>query len=119
MRHAEREEHTFGAHLGRGLSVQDAQAQTGQTAEGVASCKAISGLGERYGVELPITDTVVDVIHNCRSPQHALRTLMGCTARPETPRNLSLSGPGKPRAHVRWASGDFLACCSGYNQPVP
>ncbi|MFI1169150.1 NAD(P)H-dependent glycerol-3-phosphate dehydrogenase [Streptomyces sp. NPDC020801] len=77
--------HTFGAHLGRGLSVQEAQAQTKQTAEGVASCKAISGLGQRYGVELPIADTVVDIIHNGQDPKNAVRELMARATKRETP----------------------------------
>ncbi|MGV4986827.1 NAD(P)H-dependent glycerol-3-phosphate dehydrogenase [Streptomyces sp. NRAIS4] len=59
--------HTFGAHRRRGLSVEEARAQTKQTAEGVASCKVISDLGQRHQVELPITETVVDIIHNGRN----------------------------------------------------
>lgn len=50
--------HTFGAHLGRGLSIEEARSQTKQTAEGVASCKVISDLGQRHQVELPVTETV-------------------------------------------------------------
>ncbi|MFJ8025573.1 hypothetical protein [Streptomyces sp. NPDC096311] len=41
MRHAEREERTFGEHLGQGMRVQEATTATGQTAEGVNSCRAI------------------------------------------------------------------------------
>ncbi|EST17987.1 NAD(P)H-dependent glycerol-3-phosphate dehydrogenase [Streptomyces roseochromogenus] len=75
--------HTFGAHLGRGLSVQEAKTQTRQTAEGVASCKAIYDLGRRHHIEMPITETVVDIIHNGQSPQSAVRTLMSRAVKPE------------------------------------
>ncbi|MGW2748118.1 NAD(P)H-dependent glycerol-3-phosphate dehydrogenase [Streptomyces sp. NPDC001450] len=75
--------HTFGAHLGRGLSIEEARVQTKQTAEGVASCKAISDLGQRHGVELPITKTVVDIIHNGRNPEEAVQALMSRATKPE------------------------------------
>ncbi|MER5926745.1 NAD(P)H-dependent glycerol-3-phosphate dehydrogenase [Streptomyces mirabilis] len=76
--------HTFGAHLGRGLSVAEAQAATTQTAEGVASCKAIQGLAERHGVEMPITRAVVDIIHGGREAVQAVQELMGRTPKSES-----------------------------------
>ncbi|MFJ7146647.1 NAD(P)H-dependent glycerol-3-phosphate dehydrogenase [Streptomyces sp. NPDC100445] len=68
--------HTFGHHLGRGLTVEEARAATTQTAEGVASCQAVQGLAEHHDVEMPITRTVVDMIHGARAPHEAVRELM-------------------------------------------
>lgn len=75
--------HTFGAHLGRGLTVEEARAAMMQTAEGVASCRAVQGLAERHGVEMPITRAVVDMIHHGRAPADTVRELMARTPRSE------------------------------------
>ncbi|WP_051790742.1 NAD(P)H-dependent glycerol-3-phosphate dehydrogenase [Streptomyces sp. NRRL S-1022] len=69
--------HTFGAHLGKGLSVEEARAATTQTAEGVVSCKAVQSLAERYDVEMPITRAVVDIIHGGREAVRTVQELMG------------------------------------------
>ena len=53
---------TFGEHLGRGETLEQAQAATRQTAEGVKSCLAIRDLARAHGVEMPITEHVVDAI---------------------------------------------------------
>ncbi|GHE13629.1 NAD(P)H-dependent glycerol-3-phosphate dehydrogenase [Streptomyces alanosinicus] len=79
--------HTFGACLGRGLSVEEARTRTRQTAEGVASCKGITGLGRRHRVDLPIAETVADIIHHGRDPEEAVHTLMSRTTKPENLRN--------------------------------
>ena len=55
---------TFGERLGRGESLAQAEAANhGQVAEGVKSCVSICQLGERHGVELPISDAVRRVCH--------------------------------------------------------
>ncbi|EGX59355.1 NAD(P)H-dependent glycerol-3-phosphate dehydrogenase [Streptomyces zinciresistens K42] len=75
--------HSFGYRLGEGLTVEEAKKATTQTAEGVASSKAVSALGERYGVELPITAAVVDIIHNGQNPTDVVDALMSRTPKPE------------------------------------
>ena len=53
-----------GAHVvvvGRGLTVEETIEQTKQTCEGVKSCQAILELGKANGVEMPITEQVVQV----------------------------------------------------------
>ncbi len=67
---------TFGESLGRGLSVQETVERTRQTCEGVKSCQAIAELGRRNGVEMPITDQVVEVVHNGMAPRDMLSNLM-------------------------------------------
>lgn len=55
---------TFGVHLGQGLSVEETVAITRQTAEAVKSCRPILDLARRHGVEMPITEQVVAVVHD-------------------------------------------------------
>ena len=60
---------TFGEHLGRGETLEQAQAATRQTAEGVKSCLAIRDLARAHGVEMPITEQVERVCHEGVDPQ--------------------------------------------------
>ncbi|MER8002105.1 NAD(P)H-dependent glycerol-3-phosphate dehydrogenase [Streptomyces sp. NPDC095613] len=75
--------HTFGANLGRGLTMSETVAVTNQTAEGVTSCESVLALAARHGVEMPITKTVVDIVHGGKPPQAAIRELMSRSAKPE------------------------------------
>jgi glycerol-3-phosphate dehydrogenase (NAD(P)+) len=74
---------TFGEHLGRGETLEQAQAATRQTAEGVKSCLAIRDLSRAHGVEMPITEQVELVCHEGVSPRLAIATLMSRKPRPE------------------------------------
>jgi glycerol-3-phosphate dehydrogenase (NAD(P)+) len=74
---------TFGENLGRGLTVEETIEQTKQTCEGVKSCQAILELGKANGVEMPITEQVVQVVHNGMSPQEMLGNLMSRDPRAE------------------------------------
>jgi glycerol-3-phosphate dehydrogenase (NAD(P)+) len=74
---------TFGAHLGRGMTLDEAQAAVTQTAEGVKSCEAVLELADRHGVEMPITETVVAIVHDGRSPEEMLKELMARSVKPE------------------------------------
>ncbi|WP_329137019.1 NAD(P)-dependent glycerol-3-phosphate dehydrogenase [Streptomyces sp. NBC_01476] len=74
---------TFGQNLGRGMSLSQTIAATSQTAEGVKSCESVADLARRHGVDMPITETVVDVVHNGKSPLTALKELMSRSAKPE------------------------------------
>ncbi|MER5728568.1 NAD(P)H-dependent glycerol-3-phosphate dehydrogenase [Streptomyces sp. NPDC002138] len=75
--------HTFGTNLGRGMTLEETIAVTRQTAEGVKSCESVADLGRRHGVDMPITDTVVDIVHHGKPPLVALKELMGRSAKPE------------------------------------
>ncbi|MFJ2241000.1 NAD(P)H-dependent glycerol-3-phosphate dehydrogenase [Streptomyces sp. NPDC087859] len=74
---------TFGAHLGRGMTVVEATTATGQTAERVKSSQAILDLAHHHGVEMPITDVVVDVINGQLTVQDAAARLMARAPKPE------------------------------------
>ncbi|GCD34592.1 glycerol-3-phosphate dehydrogenase [NAD(P)+] [Streptomyces chrestomyceticus JCM 4735] len=74
---------TFGANLGRGMSLEETIAVTKQTAEGVKSCESVLDLARRHGVDMPITETVVDIVHEGKPPLVALKELMSRSAKPE------------------------------------
>ncbi|MER5400176.1 NAD(P)H-dependent glycerol-3-phosphate dehydrogenase [Streptomyces sp. NPDC002599] len=75
--------HTFGINLGRGMTLQETIAVTRQTAEGVKSCESVLDLARRHGVDMPITETVVSIVHEGKAPVVALKELMGRSAKPE------------------------------------
>lgn len=74
---------TFGEKLGRGLSVAEIVASTRQVAEGVKSCASILQLARAHGVDVPIVEHVVAVVHEGVPPLEVLRSLMSRAAKPE------------------------------------
>jgi glycerol-3-phosphate dehydrogenase (NAD(P)+) len=75
--------HTFGTNLGRGMTLKETMAVTSRTAEGVKSCESVLDLARRHGVDMPITETVVDIVHAGKSPLDALKELMARSAKAE------------------------------------
>ncbi|MEU6487674.1 NAD(P)H-dependent glycerol-3-phosphate dehydrogenase [Streptomyces sp. NPDC046887] len=75
--------HTFGTNLGRGMTLAETIAVTKQTAEGVKSCESVLDLARRHGVDMPITETVVGIVHEGKPPMVALKELMSRAAKPE------------------------------------
>ena len=73
---------TFGEHLGRGETLEQAQAAARQTAEGVKSCLAIRDLARTHGVEMSITEQVERVCHEGGDPRVAVKLLMGREMKP-------------------------------------
>ncbi len=65
-----------GQALGRGLTLERAQAETGQVAEGVRTTVAACALAERSGVELPIAQQMRAVLYEGRTPRAAVEELM-------------------------------------------
>jgi glycerol-3-phosphate dehydrogenase (NAD(P)+) len=74
---------TFGEHLGRGLSMAEATALTVQTCEGVKSCQGILDLALLHGVDMPITEAVVRVVHHGLEPADMLATFMSRATKAE------------------------------------
>lgn len=74
---------TFGEHLGRGESLEQAQVATRQTAEGVKSCLSIRDLARAHGVEMPIVEQVEKVCHEGADPRVAVKLLMTREMKPE------------------------------------
>jgi len=75
--------HTFGTNLGRGMTLAETIAATKQTAEGVKSCESVLDLARRHAVDMPITETVVSIVHDGKPPLVALKELMSRSAKAE------------------------------------
>ncbi len=67
---------TFGVNLGRGMAVNEVIAVTRQTAEGVKSCDSILELARNHGVDVPIIEQVAAVVHEGRTPQQVVESLL-------------------------------------------
>lgn len=67
---------TFGESLGRTGSMEQARAEVAKTVEGVASASAIEELAHRVGVEVPIIESVSDVVLGRSNPQDAMNKIM-------------------------------------------
>ena len=74
---------TFGEKLGRGMTVEEVQESTRQTAEGVKSCRSVLDLARAHGVDVPITEAVVRVCHEGEAPAQMVREIMSREAKPE------------------------------------
>jgi len=68
--------HTLGSHVGRGLSLPDAITQTRGTAEGVQTSRSIQQLADDVGVEVPICDAVVKMLHGHADPEVIMSALL-------------------------------------------
>ncbi|RZU32768.1 NAD(P)H-dependent glycerol-3-phosphate dehydrogenase [Blastococcus saxobsidens] len=74
---------TFGEKLGRGMSVEEVQRSTRQTAEGVKSCRSVLDLARAHGIDVPITEAVVRVCHEGEAPAQMVREIMSREAKSE------------------------------------
>src|SRR3546814_21043532 len=66
----------LGLALGRGQSLQDAVREIGQVVESVQTADEVMRLADRYGLELPISQAVRDVLHGDITPAEALARLL-------------------------------------------
>ncbi|MNW67260.1 Glycerol-3-phosphate dehydrogenase [NAD(P)+] [compost metagenome] len=62
------------------MSLEEAVAATGGTAEGVKSCRSVLELAQKVGVDMPITAGVVAVLHEGMPVDDMARGLL---ARPQ------------------------------------
>ncbi|HEY5134334.1 MAG TPA: NAD(P)H-dependent glycerol-3-phosphate dehydrogenase [Candidatus Nanopelagicales bacterium] len=74
---------SFGERLGQGMTLEEATAVTTQTCEGVKSCQSILDLAVTNGVDMPITEQVVQVVHHGLDPRHMLRSFMSRATKAE------------------------------------
>ena len=75
--------HTVGVQLGQGKALQDILHHMRTVAEGVGTAGSAVALGAKYGVEMPITETVYALLHGQIDPRQAVTTLMTRSLRPE------------------------------------
>lgn len=74
---------SVGERLGRGLSADAVMTGTRMVAEGVRTCLAVHELSVAEGVEMPIVEQVVAVVHGGRPAAEALPALMARETKPE------------------------------------
>jgi glycerol-3-phosphate dehydrogenase (NAD(P)+) len=74
---------SFGVALAQGQSLADYERSTHMVVEGAFACKAIPQLAERFGVEVPISCRVRDVVWHHSSLQDMITELMTRPAKPE------------------------------------
>ncbi|HUP21650.1 MAG TPA: NAD(P)H-dependent glycerol-3-phosphate dehydrogenase [Thermoanaerobaculia bacterium] len=72
-----------GVELAKGRSVGEIATELGSTAEGVRNAASIAALAHRRGVEMPITEQMVAVMHHGKAPRIAVDELMGRGLKPE------------------------------------
>jgi glycerol-3-phosphate dehydrogenase (NAD(P)+) len=76
---------SVGVELGRGRPLPDIIAgMHGMVAEGVLTTSAAVGLANRFGVEMPIAEQMQAILHDGKSPRHAIHELMTRSAKSET-----------------------------------
>ena len=66
----------LGLLLGKGISLEDASYQIGQTIEGIRTATEVAALAARHQIEMPITEQVVRVLNQETSPQDAVQALL-------------------------------------------
>ncbi|MGL6147189.1 MAG: NAD(P)H-dependent glycerol-3-phosphate dehydrogenase, partial [Plesiomonas sp.] len=73
----------FGIMLGQGMGVQEAQEAIGQVVEGYRNTKEVLALAQRFGVEMPITEQVYQVLYCGKNAREAALSLLGRTKKDE------------------------------------
>jgi glycerol-3-phosphate dehydrogenase (NAD(P)+) len=67
---------SFGERIGKGQTAEQAQKATESVIEGIATCKSVVALGQKYNVEMPITKAVYEVLFEGKPVQTAIADLM-------------------------------------------
>lgn len=67
---------SFGERIGRGQTLEAARQATDSVVEGISTCESVVALAARYGVEMPITRAVHEVLFEDKPVQAAIEDLM-------------------------------------------
>ncbi len=62
--------------IGKGYSIEEARKQIGMIIESVDNIEVAYKLSKKYNVEMPIVDTVYNVLYNNLNPKEAVNLLM-------------------------------------------
>ena len=74
----------FGLALAKGETPEQAKAEIGQAIEGLRTVKVVCDLAARYHVDMPVSETVLDVINNKITPREAVQSLLARERKDET-----------------------------------
>ena len=77
----------FGMMLGQGSDVKSAQQKIGQVVEGYRNTKEVRELAHRFGVEMPITEEIYQVLYCGKNAREAALTLLGRARKDERSSN--------------------------------
>lgn len=62
--------------IGRGLSIEETRKEVGMTIESIDNIEVTYKLAKKYNIEMPIVNTVYDVLYNGLNPKDAVTLLM-------------------------------------------
>lgn len=68
---------TFGTLIGRGYTIQSAQAEMNMIAEGYYAVKSIYEINRQFSVDMPIVNAVYTILYEKAAPAGAMNMLMG------------------------------------------
>ena len=74
---------SFGERIGRGQSIQQAEKATESVIEGTATCKSVMALARRHNIEMPITQSIFEVLFENKPVRTAIADLMSRRLRAE------------------------------------
>jgi glycerol-3-phosphate dehydrogenase (NAD(P)+) len=66
----------FGEEIGKGRGVEEILADSEMVVEGLATCRSAYELSKKYKVQMPITQSVYEVIYEGKKPEAAVKELM-------------------------------------------
>ncbi|MDG2266358.1 MAG: NAD(P)-dependent glycerol-3-phosphate dehydrogenase, partial [Candidatus Marinimicrobia bacterium] len=72
-----------GEKIGRGESLEKVTDNMKMVAEGINTCKAIPDLVNKYDIEMPISQSIYDILFNKKNPQKVVKELMTRKLGPE------------------------------------
>ena len=67
---------SFGERIGRGQTVEQARHANESVVEGIATCKSVVALARQYGIEMPITQAIYEVLFEDKPVRDAIADLM-------------------------------------------
>ncbi|MCP5093149.1 MAG: NAD(P)-dependent glycerol-3-phosphate dehydrogenase, partial [Gammaproteobacteria bacterium] len=77
----------MGLALASGMSIEEAQEEIQQVVEGVLAAKAVKGVADKLGIEMPICEQIYRILYEGASAREAVEALMGRKLKPETERH--------------------------------
>lgn len=73
----------LGEQIGRGKSLDEVQAEMTMVAEGVRTTASVYELARKFGIEMPITESVYEILFKGKKPDDAVEELMTRSAKRE------------------------------------